>query len=119
MGFTTVKAKISSVDDPSKSILIDLLVDTGATFTVVPKEKLKDTGLKPKVRRKMKTADGRVVERDGATALVEVMGKVDEVPIVFGEKDDAAILGVTTLEILGFDVDPTTRQLKPTEYLFL
>lgn len=86
MGFTTVKAKISRIDDPSKSILIDLLVDAGTTFTVVPKEKLKDTGLRPKVRRKMKTSDGRVVERDGATASWKLWVKRMRFPLFLGRR---------------------------------
>ncbi|MFQ6086177.1 MAG: aspartyl protease family protein [Candidatus Bathyarchaeia archaeon] len=119
MGFTTVKVKVSNPRNAIKSTEVALLVDTGATFTVIPRDTLEGIGIKPRVKRKLRTTDGRVAERDGATALVRVRGKVDEVPILFGESGDAAIMGITTLEILGFELDPITRQLKPTEYLLL
>ena len=38
---------------------------------------------------------------------------------VFGDEDDTPVLGVTALETLGYQVDPTTGELKPTELLLL
>ena len=47
------------------------------------------------------------------------MDRIGKVPVVFGEKSDVPVIGITTLEILGLEIDPLTRRLKPTEYLFL
>ena len=119
MGSVSTSIKVSSPQDSVKPIALSLLVDTGATFTVISSTNLDSIGVKPKFKHKLRTADGRVVERDGATILAEIMDKVGEIPVVFGEKDDTPVIGITTLEILGFEVDPITRQLKPSEYLFL
>ena len=119
MGSVSTSIKVSSPQDSVKPITLKLLVDTGATFTVVSSQDLESIGIKPRFKHKLKIADGRVVERAGATILAEIMDKVGEVPVVFGEKDDTPVIGITTLEILGFEVDPITRQLKPSEYLFL
>ena len=119
MGFITTSIKVSHPHDSVKPITLNLVVDTGATFTVIPSQELENMGIKPRVKRRLRTADGRVVERDGATILAQIMDKSDEVPVVFGGKDDSPVIGITTLEILGFEVDPITGRLKPSEYLLL
>ncbi|MEM3697348.1 MAG: hypothetical protein QXQ94_07605 [Candidatus Bathyarchaeia archaeon] len=40
-------------------------------------------------------------------------------PVIFGEKGDTSILGATSLESLGFQVDPVTKKLKPIEFLMI
>ena len=46
-------------------------------------------------------------------------GAVSVVPVVFGERDDPAAMGVPALESLGYQVDPVSGKLKPTEMLSL
>jgi predicted aspartyl protease len=119
MSFVTASIRIANPHNGRRLEMTDVLIDTGATFTVLPLQSLERLGVKPRVKRRLKTADGRMVERDGATVLLGMMGKADEVPVVFGEENDTPVLGVTTLEILGFELDPVKRQLRPSEYLFL
>ena len=38
-------------------------------------------------------------------------------PVILGEKGDAALLGMVTLEILGLILNPYTRQLQPMRML--
>jgi hypothetical protein len=38
---------------------------------------------------------------------------------VFGEPGDAAVLGVTALEALGYQLDPVTKRLKLAEILMV
>ncbi len=40
-------------------------------------------------------------------------------PVVLGEADDEAVLGVVTLEILGLVFDPFKRILKPMRMLLI
>jgi len=119
MGFISTSIKVSNPHDSLEPITLNLLVDSGATFTVIPSPELEKMGIKPRVKRRLRTADGRVVEREGATILAQIMDKRDEVPVVFGGKDDSPVVGITTLEILGFEADPITGRLKPSEYLLL
>lgn len=119
MGFIRVKVRVSNPSDHSKYRDCELLVDTGVTFTLIPGTILEEIGIKPDTKFKLKTADGRFIERDGSTVHIEIESKGYKVPVIFGEKEDALVLGVTTLEILGLEVDPITRKLKPTEYLLL
>lgn len=50
---------------------------------------------------------------------IEINGQSTYSIVVFGEHSDAEALGVTTLEELGLQVDPTTGELKPVELLLL
>jgi aspartyl protease family protein len=119
MGFTYVKVKVSNPTTPAKSEDIDLLVDSGAIFTSIPSEVLKSLGLKPVDRERLRVYGGAVVEREIGWALIEYGGKRRVVPVIFGEKEDTSILGATSLESLGFQVDPVTKKLKPIEFLMM
>jgi len=114
MGFTYVKVRVVNPVNPTRSEDVELLVDSSAIFTF-----LKSLGLKPVDRERLRVYGGAVVERDIGWALIEYGGKRRVVPVIFGEKDDASILGATSLESLGFQVDPVTKKLKPAEFLMI
>jgi aspartyl protease family protein len=98
---------------------LDFLVDTGAIYTVISKSVADKVELKELGTRKFKTgsevvelpvADAYVIiEGGGVTSLVAISSD-DEMPI---------LLGVTTLELLGLQVDPVNGKLKPLELLIL
>lgn len=46
-------------------------------------------------------------------AVFEYQGKVTAASIIFGQEDDAPLMGVTTLEGFGFVLDPLKRELRP------
>ena len=119
MGFVKTRVQVSNPSNLSQSAELELLVDTGATFTLIPKVIFKEIGVEADTKFKLRIADGRFIERGGGTVWVEVEGKGYKVPVIFGEEEDVPVLGVTTLEILGLEVDPITKKLKPTEYLLL
>jgi predicted aspartyl protease len=119
MGFTYVKVKVANPLTPTKSEDIELLVDSGAIFTSIPGEVLKSLDLKPVDRERLRVYGGDVVEREIGWALIEYGGKRRVVPVIFGEMGDTPILGATSLEALGFQVDPLTKKLKPIEFLMM
>lgn len=112
MGVVFVKARVSSPVGDSPSEELDLLVDTGARLSVVPKEILERLGLRPHSRLTFTLADGSHIKRDVGDARFEFEGKKGASPVIFGEEEDACVLGVTTLEGMGLYVDPVRRQLK-------
>lgn len=119
MGFVKAKVRVSNPSDSSRYAELELLADTGATFTLIPGALLKEIGVEADAKFRLRVADGRTIERDAVTVWIETEGKGYKVPIVAGQDGDVPVLGVTTLEILGLEVDPVTRTLKPTEYLLL
>ncbi|MFQ6074730.1 MAG: hypothetical protein ACE5Z5_01160 [Candidatus Bathyarchaeia archaeon] len=103
----------------TKSDEIELLVDTGAIFSSIPRPTLEKLGLRPIERRGMRVYGGDIVERDIGGLVFEYGGNRAMAPVIFGETKDTPILGTTALEALGYQVDPVTKQLKPTELLMI
>ena len=116
LGHTMAKVTLHS-PDMSKSEQIELLVDTGSTYTWVSSATLDRLNVKVKTTRKFKTIDGRLLERKIGEVLVEYMNEKATRMVVFADKGDAEVLGVDALEGLGLEVDPITKQLRKAEAL--
>jgi clan AA aspartic protease len=100
-----------------KAITAKALVDTGATLTVVPRRIAEELQLPVIGRRRVATAKG-TVELDECVGVVEVMGRKAYVHMLVSNDVDIVLIGATTLETLGLQVDPTTGKLKEaTTYL--
>lgn len=98
---------------------IEALVDTGATYTVVPRDVLERLGIEPQLRRRFRVADGRVVELDMAWAVVKTEGQMAYTICIFGEPGMDSLLGAVTLEELGLGVDTLNQRLVPVELLLI
>ncbi len=118
MGFAHVDVELSNPTDPQQFESIELLVDTGATLSVVPAPVLERLGVRPLGRRDFKGFGG-VVRRQTGNVTMAYDGGAAGITVVFGEPDDPPILGVTALESLGYRVDPVAGELHPTEMLLL
>jgi len=114
-----VKVTIRNIHKPDLKSEVDLLVDTGAIYTILSRERLLGLGVEPRDKRRFKTADGRVIERDVGTVEMEIKGHSTYSIVIFGDPSDAEVLGITTLEELGLQVDPVSGELKPLELLLL
>ena len=90
---------------------IEALVDTGATFTIVPAPILYRLGVEPQKSGSFELADGSFRDYSIGETRVQVDGEEINSPVVFGEETMEPILGAVTLEILGLGVDPARRRL--------
>lgn len=108
---TKVLLKVKNPQQPDKVFEGEFLVDSGATFTVVPEMSLKKLGIKPQRQESFVLADGKVIRRRVGNAIYEYQGIESAAPVLFGEKGDSLLLGMFTLEALGFSLDPLKRQL--------
>ncbi len=86
-------------------------MDTGAHYTVLPQALVKKLGLKPSYEQEFSLADGKIVRRSIGGAVIRFQDKELPLPVVLGEKDDDALLGVTTLEGFGLMIDPFKRKI--------
>lgn len=111
MGMTKVALKVKNPQKPSSEFSGNFLVDSGATYTVVPEDILKKLGIRPKWEEEFSLADGRIIKRWVGSALYEFKGRESAAPVLFGEKDDDLLLGAFTLEALGLTLDPLKRKL--------
>jgi len=101
-----------------KSVKIRLLVDSGATYTVLTKKVWEELGLKPLGEMDFILADGTVIRRSISEAVIELPGYGERhTPVVLGEEEDENLLGTVTLEIFGLILDPFKRELRPIRAL--
>lgn len=98
---------------------ISALVDTGATYTTLPKSLLERLGVMPHARDKFVLADGRQVERDIGHRWVRVDGRAELTLAVFGDSETPSLLGAYTSEELRLAADPVGRRLIPVPGLLL
>jgi clan AA aspartic protease len=117
MGLTYISMNLSSPARPEHRIRRRFLVDSGATYTVVPADMLTRLGIKPHSKRTFVVADGTERERRFADALFEYRGNKGASPVIFGEPGDATLMGTVTLESLGLLLDPVRRELRPLPML--
>ena len=89
---------------------VEALVDTGATFSVMPASLLRRLGIAPTRTRRLRLANGQVEERQTGMAFFEVAGMDGEARVIFGP-ENIYLLGATTLEDLSFIVDPINKRL--------
>lgn len=111
MGMTQVILKVKNLQDPRRQIRDKFLVDSGASFTVLPAALVKKLNLKPVYEKEFSLADGKVVKRKIGSALIEFRGEELPSPVILGKKNDSKLLGVLTLESFGLALDPFERKL--------
>jgi clan AA aspartic protease len=119
MGITEVTVEVSNPRDQTRWQTLELIADTGAIFSVIPRSALEQLGITPYADETFHLANGSEIRRPVGDVFVRIDGKARTVPTIFGEPSDTPLLGVTALEILGFTVDPRTRKLEPTKMLLL
>ncbi len=90
---------------------IQALVDTGATFTLIPREVLERLGVVPEEEWPFELADGREVRYPVAWMQIRIGARTQPTIVVFGERGSEPTLGVVTLESFLLAVDPVHHRL--------
>jgi clan AA aspartic protease len=116
MGVTYLKIKVQNPTKPKLSLERRFLVDSGATYSVLPEEELDRLKIKPIDSQRFMLANGEEVEKKIGEARFTWRDKTRTVPVIFGEKN-VYLLGATTLESLGLILDPLSREIKPLPML--
>lgn len=117
MGLTTVTIEIKNPSDPEKTIEGDFLVDSGASYTVLPKKMARALNLQPSFTQEFNLADGTKVKRDVGSALIKFRGREIASPVILGKEKDSPLIGILTLESLGLVLDPFARKLHPAKLM--
>jgi len=111
MGVVFLEGTVSG--PTGKQATAKFLVDSGATYTLLPRKVWRAIGLKPLDSVKCILADGTEIVRKVSECRIALPQGERHTPVMLGEKGDEALLGVVTLEILGLILNPYTRQLQP------
>lgn len=118
MGHVYADAEITNPLRPRLRTKTKVLIDTGATYTVVPERIARELKLRAVGKKIVKTAQGPDT-LDMSYAEITIDGRSGFSTILVSDKLEQALIGVVTLEIVGLTVDPTTGQLKEVEALLL
>jgi predicted aspartyl protease len=119
MGTFSTKLKVWKEDRPEGAQELDLLVDTGASFSWISKARLERLGVRPVYQMPFRTIDGRVLERDMAVVYIATDGRSVPDLVVMAEEGESEVIGAHSIEGLGMAADPVQRKLVPTVMLAL
>ena len=98
------------VHGPRGSVELErVLVDTGAIHSMVERSIADRLGIAARRRTRFAVVGG-TIEFPVGLALVEIDGQSFDVPVILGDQN---LVGLTTLETLGFAVDPVENRLVP------
>ena len=118
MGTFTVEIEVG--DAPGDQFeTVEALVDTGATYTMIPASLLNRLGVVPVAQMNFILADGQRIARDVGEASLRILGSTFHSPVVFANEDSNVLLGAVTLQIFGLGVDPLNERLVPVDGLLV
>ena len=97
----------------------DAIVDTGSTFTTIPRTTLQRLGVAVERSAQSELADGSHAPVDIGKTMIRLEGLEFSTPVIFAEAGEPVLLGVVTLEEALLAVDPVSGRLIPTNALRL
>ncbi len=111
MGITYIEGEVKGTG--AKAVRVRFLVDSGASYTLLPENVWKALKLKPKRSMNFTLADGTQIERAISECRITLPQGDGHTPVILGIAGDEPLLGVITLENLGLMLNPFNRTLQP------
>lgn len=113
MGTFRVEVTVKNLREPARSRTISVLVDTGATYTTLPRDVVDALGCEPIGKRRVLRANGR--EEEWLFSVVSLVLEGQELPTVclIWPNGGPSLLGAVTLEEFALGVDPVAKRLVP------
>jgi len=115
MGIIYIEGRVRGQSGKEESVRF--LIDSGASYSLLPKAVWEAIELEPKRKVSFVLADGTTIDRWVSEAFLILPQGEAHTPVILGEEDDEALLGVITLEILGLVLNPFNRTLQPMTML--
>lgn len=118
MGITYIDGIVRGPREKEETVRF--LIDSGVTYSLLPKKVWEAIELVPKRELAFTLlADGSTVERRVSECYMILAQGEAHTPVILGEPDDEALLGVVTLKILGLVFNPFNRTLQPMRMLLV
>jgi clan AA aspartic protease len=109
----TIRATLIHPEHRERSVEIDLLVDTGATYMLLPPDVVDRLRLETSIERRVMLASGeRVVYRLG-DVRIRLGAEEHTTTFLAGSAGCRALFGAFGLELFGLAVDPVHHRLIP------
>lgn len=119
MGLFAVRVEVFSIHDAQKARVLEFIVDTGATLSVIPQDVAEELGVQPEEKRIFQLANGSHVARDIGSVGFGYEGRRTVSSVVIGQHGDVPLLGAVVLESWGFEADPVHKTLRPSQMYLL
>jgi clan AA aspartic protease len=116
VGVTFIEGEVRG---PKGKETVEFLIDSGATYSLLPLNVWKKIGLKPKRTMEFRLADGTPIKREVSECYIILPQGEGHTPVILGEESDEPLIGVVTLEILGLVFNPFSRTLHPMKMLLV
>ncbi len=113
MGTFSIAAGLANPQRPESRVGLDLLVDTGATWTMLPPDTVSRLGLTPRLQRAVTLASGERVTYPAGQVAIRLNGEELVTLFLQGPIGCLAVLGAVTLEEFGVAPDPVRKILVP------
>ena len=110
MGITYIDGTVRGPNEREEPVTF--LVDSGVTYSLLPKYVWESIGLVPKREETFSLADGTTIQRHLSECYITLPQGDGHTPVILGEPGDEALLGVVTLEILGLVFNPFNTTLQ-------
>ena len=94
-------------------IVVEAVVDTGASHTILPSSLLEELGIQPIDEVTVSFGNGHESVCRLGEARISCDGQERTCIVIFGV-DDVYLLGATTLELFNLAVDPVRQELVPS-----
>lgn len=113
MGTFYTNCRVENQVDRKKSVEAPkMLVDSGAEFTWINAETLKNIGVKPEAKAyTFVMANGQQITRPVGFAILHVGDALTTDEVIFGEPGDLQLLGARSLEGMNLRVDSSAKRL--------
>jgi len=113
MGKVVEKVKVTNFKEPSKSIEIEAVIDTGATMSVLPMDLIQKLGLEKIDEVNVRYADNSVKRKEVyGWVILEIAGRKAVFDVLAENEGAQPLIGRIVLERLDL-VEPSTRRVIP------
>ncbi len=118
MGTLSVDIQIGDASR-ERWVMLEALIDTGASITSAPASVLRELDVQPLSRQSFKFARGEVRVMDIGQAWVRFEGQEFATHVLFNDEDTPPLLGAQALEAAFVAVDQVAQKLFPVDGLML
>lgn len=117
MSTFTIQAMLINPAQPDRSLVAELMVDTAATYTLLPMEIVAELSLSTLHDQPVELASGERVTYRLGQVLIGIDGRERVTPFLVGPLGARPLLGAVTLEEFALAPDPVHRRLVPVPAL--
>ena len=100
--------------EKTRSRTLNALVDTGASYTLIPASELSELGIEPEKTRSFQLANDDTQDFPVGRADIELENNTENVHVVFGP-ENRILLGAMALEAFALAADARNRRLVPAD----